>query len=310
MAYSDAWFDSHLGQDWISSNVINIADGGRSPVNQNRVDNISYGYWSRALLQRLRSQVVIEDCIWKDADVQDFLYFCLIYYGHVAVFKTPEFGLAFQPATLSGYNFYYMPTDAIVTNPLLQRTFKIHKDCEILRLTPDFRGVYDIIDYYAKRLSVATASLDVSLFNSRIPFLMYGGNKAAVKMLEMIYDRVAEGNPAIFVESKKGNDKVKDIEGAADNLHIETLPQANNFISGELIAVIKELLAMFDREIGITDLSEKKERKISMEVETEKEQSTARAETWVNVFNVTAKNVNDMFGTNMHMTLGGVDNGT
>lgn len=103
----------------------------------------------RAFYERMINGLKIE--IPWSGDVKDFFNYCLYGYGYVAVFENETYGVSFQPCTLSGYDFYYRPTNAIITNPIFQANFEIGTECEILKLTPDYFGTFDIIYYYAEK---------------------------------------------------------------------------------------------------------------------------------------------------------------
>ena len=132
---------------------INAVAGNYHPSQVKAYNNKSFAFWERALFQRALS--IMDFKIPWDGTVKDFFRFCLFSRGYVAVFKTPEYGLTFQPCGLSGYDWYYRPTNALVANPAMPRSLdlRIGQDCEILKLTPDYYGIWDIIEYYACKLS-------------------------------------------------------------------------------------------------------------------------------------------------------------
>ncbi len=278
--------------DFFDNHYINMKTSSHSPGETNVKCSESFNYWKRSLTQRIQSRIVLDNLPWE-GDTKDFFYQVLLNKGYLAVFKNMEYGIAFQPCELYGYNFYYSYTNAIISNPVFQADFIIGEDCEIIKLSPDYRGVGDIVDFFASLLANATASLDVSIWNTRIPFLMYGKDKAGRVLLEKIYDRVSEGNPAVFFESEAK------LNTEDSPIHIEKLQDSKTFISGELIKVVKELLSMFDSEIGIADITEKKERRITSEVEAEKDGYDARLNTWIDTLNNSLSKVNKKYNLNI-----------
>ena len=183
---------------------INLYAGTTAPSSIKAYNNKTFDYWMRALFQRATS-VIQMDLIdeWED-DKKDFLYFCLFKFGYVAAFKNDKFGNAFQPCELSGYDFYYRPTKAIISNPALKNSFHldIGKDCEILKLTPDYMGIWDILEYHASRLSELDNAINMSIKNTKIPMILFGRNKAASNALKKVLDLVSKGENAVVVDQQ------------------------------------------------------------------------------------------------------------
>ena len=175
----------------LNYNQINFIAGTYSPSTIKPCDNDSYLYWERSLFQRAMSVISIENLPYEwQGNVKDFLYFCLFKWGHVAMFKSNKFGLSFQPCTLKGFDFYYQPTEAQICNPKLDVTLKIHRDCEILKICPDFFGIWDIISRYATRLSELDPAIDMSVLNSKFALIFGASTKAGAKFLEKMVDKI------------------------------------------------------------------------------------------------------------------------
>ena len=170
---------------------INMIEGHLQPSMLKYCNSVTYAYWQRSLFQRAISTIDFKGLpdTWEGS-VRDFFYWCLFSYGHLGVFNTDEFGLSFQPGSFYGIDFYYQPTDYIVTNPKLQQTFKIHEDCEIIKLTPDYRGIWDIISYYAMLLSALDSGINMSIINNKFAYLMGAKNKSAAETLKKIFDKI------------------------------------------------------------------------------------------------------------------------
>ena len=102
---------------------INAVAGNYHPSQVKAYNNKSFAFWERALFQRALS--IMDFKIPWDGTVKDFFRFCLFSRGYVAVFQTPEYGLTFQPCGLSGYDWYYRPTNALVSNPAMPRSLRM-----------------------------------------------------------------------------------------------------------------------------------------------------------------------------------------
>lgn len=279
---------------------INLVAGTYTPSTIKPCNNISYDYWCRSLCQRAMSVIRIDGLPdeW-DENIKDFLYWCLFRFGFVACFNNSKYGKSFQPCTLNGYDFYYQFTEAIVTNPKLKVTLQIHKDCEILKLTPDYMGIWDIIDRYARRLSTLDPAIDLQILNSKYSNIWGARNKAGAKFLEKVVDKVNEGNPAVIFDTSAllPMDKVtkEDIVTDLSNKDLK-----NTYIGTELLQDFATILNEFDTEIGIPTLPyQKKERMVTDEAESKTEDATSRSKVWIDTLNGCFRPINKMLDTNM-----------
>jgi hypothetical protein len=104
-------------------------------------------FFKRYLLQKAMSVFK-----WKLPDAWEENYFLYVLYcwGYIAVVNTDKYGVIPQACGLQGYNIFYQPTTAVITNPLLKGilTPKIDIQCSLFRLQPDYGGIMDIVDFY------------------------------------------------------------------------------------------------------------------------------------------------------------------
>ena len=229
------------------------------------------------------------------------------------MFNTDEFGLSFQPGTFYGFDFYYQPTEFIVANPKLNRRFKIHEECEIIKLTPDYRGIWDIISYYAMLLSALDSGINMSIVNNKFAYLMGAKNKAAAETLKKIFDKIAGGEPAVIFDQSLLQMDPQSKQEPWSFLERSNLKQS--YLTTDQLMDRSTLLSSFDAEIGITSLPyNKKERLVTAEAESRQQDSTARLEVWKTTLDSSLKLVNNMFGTDIKAELtydkGGEDLGT
>lgn len=295
---------------------INNIEGHIQPSMLKYANAVTFAYWQRSLFQRAISTIDFKGLpdTWE-ASVRDFFYWCVFSYGYVGVFNTDEFGLSFQPGAFYGFDFYYQPTDFIVANPKLQKTFYIHKDCEIIKLTPDYRGIWDIISYYAMLLSQLDSGINSSIINNKFAWLLGAKNKGAAETLKKIFDKIAAGEPAVVFDKSLLEQDPESKEDPLTLMERSNLKQS--YITTDLLMDRSTLLSSFDAEIGIRSLPyNKKERLVTAEAESREQDSTARLEVWKATLDSSLKLVNDMFGTDIRAELtydkkeGGLDNGT
>ena len=284
---------------------INNVTGHLQPSMLKYCNAVTYAYWQRSLFQRAISTIEFEGLPdeWQGS-VKDFFYWCLFAYGYVGVFDSEKFGFTFQPGALNGYDWYYQPTEFIVANPKLQGMsgrYKIHEDCEIIKLTPDYRGIFDIICYYAMLLSALDGGINTSIVNSKLAWIMGAKNKAAAESLKKIFDRIASGDPAVIYDN---NLLAQDPQSKEDPVtFIERSNLKQSYLTTDMLMDRSTLLSSFDAEIGITSLPyNKKERLVTAEAESRKDDATARLMVWKATLDSSLKLVNNMFGKDIKAT--------
>ena len=255
--------------------------GHYSPQSVKSFNNATFAYWERSLYQRALS--VIEWDLpenWQ-GDVRDFFLWCLYRNGFVMISKNEEFGYFFQPVNVQGKDFYYQPTEAILANPKLSRTYKIHEECEILKLTPDYRGgIWDTIVYYAEKLSTLDVAIQTNSINSKLAFILGAKNRNTAEALKTIMDRVNRGEPAVFYDKAIQQSKPNDPDTPFQFLPVQDL--GKNYILDQLLREFQTILNAFDAEIGIKTVPyQKMERMVTGEAESKEQDATARVKTWM-----------------------------
>ncbi len=282
---------------------INIADGTYFPSQVKTRNNRAYSYWERSLFQRAASAIEWEG--WPedwDAMTQDFFQYCLFRFGFVCVFENPAYGRVFQPCTLNGFDLYYQPTEALVANPALgSLRLGIGSDCELIKLTPDYMGVWDIIDYYAGKLSTLDTAIDMSIINNKFAFFLAAKNKAAAKTLKKIFDKVNAGEPAVVYDTKLLND---DTDQTEPWQFWERKNLKESYLTTDQLQDFQTLINNFDSEIGIPSLPyQKAERMVTQEASMRTLDSVSRSTVWVRTLKASLETVNEMFNTDLRVKL-------
>lgn len=279
---------------------INLLAGHYSPSPVKIGNNNAFDYWVRSLFQRAQSVIRIDNLPEEwNGSVKDFLYYCLFRYGYVAMFDNPKFGKSFQPCGLSGFDFYYQPTKAIITNPKLKVDLTIHKDCEILKLTPDYIGIWDIIERYAEKLSTLDPALNMALINSKYSLIMGASTKAGANFLKKVVDKVNEGDPAVIFDSSVQLPKDPVTKGDCIT-DLSRKDIKSTYIGTDLLQDASTILNNFDSEVGIPTIPyQKKERMVTDEAQSKIVDSTSRSLIWIDTMNESFKLINPMLETNM-----------
>ena len=282
---------------------INIIESRYFPNSVESYNTLTFDFWARALFQRALSVIKFnlpED--WKGS-IRDLFDYCMFTFGFVAVFRRNG-AITFQPCNLTGYDWYYRPTTATISNPALNGgslTLTIGKECEILKLTPDFRGVFDIIYYYAEKLSTLDNAINMSLINNKFAFMLAAKNKAAAEALKKMIDLVNAGQPAVVTDMKVMDDQ------ASKTMPWQIIDRGSlkeSYLTTDQLADFRTLLHNFDTEIGIPTLPiEKKERMIDAEANALSIDATSRARVWIRTINESAAEVNKLYSTNISAEL-------
>lgn len=212
--------------------------------------------------------------------------------GYIGVIDTPKYGVIPQICGFSGYGLFLQPTTMLVNQPLIQFEGTIGENCEIVHLCGDFRGIWDIVEHYAIRLSVAITSVDCALINERVSLLAAGKNKAASETLKYLFERISAGEPFSVYDQK-----TLKTDGLTDDDPIWTFSQdvASQYVSDKLLADIDTILMQFDKEIGIAAVGEKKERMLTDEIAMQNEDACARSSTWFENLSDSFDLVNELF---------------
>ena len=274
---------------------LNMLDNVFVPSTVKVRNNRAYAFWERSLFQRACSTVILNVPESWEGNIRDFLYYCLFRFGFVAVFSRDEYGTVFNPCTVYGYNLYYQPTKAVIANPAIPESLQltIGEDCELIKLTPDYLGVWDIVGYYAGKMAELDTSINVSIQNSKFSWLVGAKNKAAAETMRKAFDSIQKGNPLTVVDAKIPDDPASkespfqylDFGNAKDNMILPDLLQAHS-----------DLLRGFDAEVGIPTIPyEKKERMVTSEAESRVIDSTSRSVIWYDTLRNSITEVNRMF---------------
>lgn len=295
---------------------INNIEGHMQPSMYKYCNTATFAYWQRALYQRAISTIEFNGLpdTWQGAN-KDFFYWCVFTYGYVGVFNTTKFGLSFQPGGLYGFDFYYQPTEFIVANPKMQNMkhrFKIHEECELIRICPDYKGIWDVISYYAMLLSVLDTGIHMSIVNNKFAYLLGAKNKAAAEAIKKAFDKINAGEPAVVVDNSLLPQDPQSKDEPYTFLERSNLKQS--YLTTDQLMDRSTLLSAFDAEIGIRSLPyNKKERLVTAEAESREQDSTARLMVWKATLDSSLELVNKMFGTNITADItyeGGEDLGT
>lgn len=288
--------------------IINRYEGSYFPSNVKPCDNLTYRYWIRALVQKAQSVIELKNLppAWIGAP-KDFLWLCLFRLGYVAGWPDINFGPAFQPCGLSGQSFYYQPVFADIDNPAFEKGLhlEIDKECVIIKLTPDYRGIWDLICYTAERLSSIDTAIQMSIINNKVPFVMGAKSKPMAQMIKKIMDKVNRGEPLVVYDdvfTESGSSKqIKASDNPFTVFDREHLK--NSYITTDQLKDAQTILNNFYNEIGIPTVPyQKMERMVNEEAQSQKIASSARLAIWMDCLTDGFDKFNALCGTNIKVT--------
>ncbi len=270
---------------------INIYNAVQTPSTVHVTNTSLAWFFRRYLLQDAMS--VFEFKLPKDW-AEDYFLYVLYCWGFLSIVRTDKYGVIPQACGLRGYDVFYRPTNAVISNPLLRGILepRIGVDCTLVKLQPDYGGIYDLVCYYGDMMALAAEACGVNLLNSKLAYVFMAENKASAESLKKIYDRIASGEPAVVFD--------KSLKADADGkLPWDTFSQnvGQNFIADRLLDALNTITNMYRTHIGLPNANtDKKERLITDEVHSNDTATISKCEMWLQQLRKSFAEANDMFG--------------
>lgn len=247
-------------------------------------------YFKRYLLQKAISVFKWElPKTWS----RDYFLYVLYCWGFLAVVNTDKYGAIPQACGLQGYDVFYRPTTALITNPALKGflTPRIGIQCTLFKLQPDFHGILDLVNYFGDMMALCSETVSTNLINSHTSNVFAAESKQAAESLKKMFDKVASGAPAVFADKSLFN------EDGSPRWSLFNLDIGSNYIVDKVLADMRKIECMFDTEIGIPNANtDKRERLISDEVNSNNIETGTRCELWLESLQQSCIETNKMFG--------------
>lgn len=278
----------------VNYEFINQYNAMRSPSTVHCRNTALVEYYTRYLFQKVISVFEFENLPEEWAD--NYFKYVLFGYGVIAVIYTDKYGVICQDCGLSGFDVFYQPTRCIIANPHLPgiKEFKIHENCEIIKLQPDYGSVMDLVTTYADLMALALETTGANLLNSKLSYVFFAENKTAAESFKKLYDSVASGEPMAVI------DKNLLLEDGTPAWQIFTQNVGQNYITDRLLNDMKTLEDQFNTVIGVPNANtQKRERMITDEVNANNVDTQCRVNLWLETMNKDIEQVNKMFGTDI-----------
>lgn len=266
--------------------------------------NQSMDYWARSLFQRLTALFDFKG-LPQAGDGQygwdkDAFKYGLYMLGYLAVFRSKTYGVVPQPGTITGYGLQYQPTGVMIATPYfqLERPLKIGVETELIKLTPDYASVYDIVTKYAAELKEIETAIRSSVRDARFGYMLAASDDKTARTLKAAREKILNGDDVIMDEkiARKKPD-------GSDPWYMFNRDIRNSFVLPELLEARRTTLVDFYREIGVRMLDDKKERMLTAEVDAGNAETFIRSEVWSETLKESIRKVNEMFGTNIEAVI-------
>lgn len=270
-------------------NYINAANSQVSPSTIHCSNSYMAAYYRRYLLQRAMS--VYKWTLPEDWN-KDYFKYVLYCWGYIAVVNTKEFGVICQQAGLRGYNVFYAPTHAVISNPHFSGILEpqIDKQCTIIKLQPDYGGILDMVSYYGDQLALYAEAASMNVQNSKLGYVVGARTKTMAEAIKKAYDQIMQG------EALAVYDKNADPNGSP---LFDTFTQnlAQNFIAPDILEAMRRVENEFCTRIGINNTNtDKRERMNVDEVNANNEEVQSLPALWLETLRDGCNKTRDMFG--------------
>ena len=299
----------YTGGSWsppYTADQISDYNGSYNPAGV-KIDSDTYRYFLRDLYQRVG--YFIKWSGMPETWLQDYVNFSLIYCGYCGVLRTDEYGTIPQWGTLSGWGIYQQPNRLSVVNTYLQRPMMlIGEDCELLRLTPDLRGLWDVIDFYAVKLALVSKAFDMSAIASKVSYAVAAKSRAAAETIKAIMDKAQAGEPLVVYDQKALLPTDDDFPQQApwQEYHRDV---HEGLILEETLDAMERLYHQFFTVVGIPYANTRQERTLQLQAEMDAGGTQSRVQQMIDNLERSCMRVNALYGLDIHVSLrGGIDN--
>ena len=245
-------------------------------------------FYQRYLLKKAISFFKWKLPLWWD---KDYFLYVLYVFGFVGIINTVDYDVIPQQCGLQGYNVFYQPRAIVVANPLLGRkTYDIDKDCVLMKLQSDYCGVMDLVNHYASKMALASAAIDINLWNTRIASVFFADSEAEQQSFKKLYDKISAGEPAVVVKKNLRDENGK-LRYEIFNRDVKA-----SYIVGDLVSDLRKIESEFDTRIGLPNANtDKRERLITDEVNANNVETNILSDGWLDNIQLAIRKIKSMF---------------
>lgn len=261
-----------------------------------------YKFHFKEILRKLYSLFVFENL--PESIDETFLKQCLFLDGKAVFFENDGELLALNCNYSDMPNVYYKPERVLISNPKLKKSLqlKIDEECVLVynsevdqySFNPNYGGLFMLISRTAQLLADNDISINVAQKNKRLTNLVTAGDSMTKISAENAINKIYNGDAYVVAEENLVNKiRVNPFGTSADNNSIR-----------ELIELHQYILAHFYHEIGINTMDNmKKAHMLEQEINTNDNLVRINIQNMVESWSKGIKKVNEMFGTNIVVSL-------
>lgn len=280
-------------------NMLNLIDAAVSPNVVHSTNTAVFNFYVKYLLQRLISVFRFEGL--PEEWAENYFSYVLFGIGYIAVFNTDRYGVICQRCHVGDrVTLFRQPQKAIITNSVFDRSYEliIGKQCEVIKMQPDWGDALDIVSTYADLMTMAVESAGINMYNSKAGFVFFADSKAGAESFKKAYDEISSGNPMAVI------DKSLLREDGSPNWQFFMPEIGRNYITGDLLNDMRTLENQFNSFVGIPNANTmKRERLITSEVEANSVEVNTLPIIWLETMREGIERVNRMFGLNISVSL-------
>ena len=279
----------------VSYSFENLYAASRNPSQVHSKNTALFMHYGEYLFKKCLS--VIEFTNLPSWWEENYFRYTLFGLGFLAVFKDPSYGPIPQNCSLSDTRtIFYQPKRVLIANPALPSPLEltVGEDCEILKLQPDYQSIIPLVDLYADSLAIAQETLSVNMLNSKVSMVFFAENKPMAESYKKMYDQITSGVPMTVVDKS-----MLDEDGKKGwDFFVNSIGQ--NYIVDRVLNDMKTIEDQFNTRIGIPNANtQKKERMISSEVESNDVDTMSLVDVWLTTLKADLKKINRRFGLNI-----------
>lgn len=232
-----------------------------------------------------------------------FLEFCLYYTGQAALLKNDDgIFINTKACTAGDINIYELPTSINCYSVGFNKTKKVYDGFVPENGNEEEYAVHVLnnlnrtataytIELFAYRLYLAQRTADTNISVNRMPFIIKTEENQRLTM-ENLFNQIDANKPAIFGDK----DSMTNLKES-----VQVLPTNPPFIADKLLDYKKQIFNEALEFLGINYLSEKKERLISNEVNSNNELINLNLQSYLVPRQKAAEQFNKLFGTNVEV---------
>lgn len=237
-----------------------------------------------------RTQRIFEYKGLPDTVPQRMLEFLLQVNGYACFGKCNEELYAFYGGLGGEPDAYYRPTVCVVANPFLKfnKTFKIDKDCVIMRNDSLLYGLLPLFSRYATAMAENDISFRLSSVNTRIEFLLSAPDDATKAAAEKFLKDIEEGKQGVIASNEF-------LEG----IKVQEVGRSMRTFT-DLIEYQQYLKASWFNEIGLNaNYNMKREKLSTTESQMNNDALLPLVEDMLEQRRLACEKINEMFGTDI-----------